>query len=144
MCVFILARPGSEAGSAVTEETMNGDIERASPPQQMADALCGATGITPAMNIDTLPPLINPWAPKVEGDGRLTYTSDELEEAELQSSLVPIRKLFTPRAHDEMILELACVMAAPAIEKVVLDHVAKKAALYIEEIKLIESAAIPA
>ena len=65
--------PLTESDFAVTEATERGDFEKSLA-------------------------ILNPWAPKVEGDGRLTYTDEDSAERELRDALSPVTKLFAGNA----------------------------------------------
>lgn len=70
------------------------DIDRAAPPEQVAGAIYGARPEVRELNY--IPPPINPWGPKVEGDGRLLYTDDDAEERELSTSVRMVARMFEP------------------------------------------------
>jgi hypothetical protein len=79
---------------------MDNDIQRCAPPDEILRAIFGKSP-APAQDDEPMPTtaldIPNPWIAKTAGDRRLDFVADDAEEVELQSSLAPIRRLFSPQ-----------------------------------------------
>lgn len=69
---------------------------------------------------ETPAPLFNPWAPKVEGDGRLAFMDEDSEELAFEGPINQIKKLFSPqvtRTAPPKLADLPVLPAEPADEE---------------------------